>query len=121
MRLLLDEMISPRVARELRKRGLDAQAIKGDRPDLEAAADREIVRRMAAEGRIVVTNDIIDFQLLHNQLMAAGESHAGMVFTFDDTMPRNKESLPLWVRALSELMEASPEEDALRNRILHLP
>jgi hypothetical protein len=37
VKLLLDEMISPKIARELRGRGdFDAQAIKGDRSDLEA-------------------------------------------------------------------------------------
>lgn len=121
MRLLLDEMISPRIARELRRRNFDVQAIKGDRPDLETAADLEIVRRMAAERRTVVTNDIIDFQLIHDQLAAGGESHCGMVFTFDDKMPRNKASIPLWVRSLSELLKTNPAEDALRNRVLHLP
>jgi predicted nuclease of predicted toxin-antitoxin system len=121
LRLLLDEMISPRIARKLRKRGFDVQAIKGDRPDLETVADLEIVRRMATERRAVVTNDIIDFQLIHNQLATVGEAHSGVVFTFDDTMPRNKASVSLWVRTLSELLKTHPEDDALRNRILHLP
>ena len=40
----------------------DVQAIKGDRPDLEVVADREIVRRIAAEQRTLVTNDVLDFQ-----------------------------------------------------------
>jgi len=121
LRLLLDEMISPRIARELRRRGFDAQSIKGDRPDLEAATDLEIVRRMAIERRAVVTNDVRDFQLIHNRLAAAGEAHSGVVFTFDDTMPRNKASVSLWVRALSALLKENPEGDALRNRTLHLP
>ena len=91
MKLLLDEMISPKIARELRGRGdFDVQAIKGDRPDLEAVADREIVRRIAAEQRTLVTNDVLDFQLIHNQMLAAGEEHYGLIFTSDSTMPRNK-------------------------------
>ncbi len=121
MKLLLDEMISPEIARELRGKGLDVQAIKGDRPDLEAVADREIARRMAAERRAIVSNNVLDFQLIHNQLQAAGEEHYGMVFTSDVTMPRNKASIPLWVKTLKELLEASPTDDALRNRVRHLP
>ena len=120
MKLLLDEMISPRIARELRGQGFDVQAIKSDRPDLETLADREIVRRVAAEKRAVVTNDVLDFQLIHNQLMAPDEEHYGMVFTSDATMPRNKASVPLWVKALKKLLEASPADDALRNRVRHL-
>jgi predicted nuclease of predicted toxin-antitoxin system len=121
LKLLLDEMISPRIARELRAKDLDVQAIKSDRPDLETVADREIVRRMAAEKRAVVTNDVLDFQLIHSQLQASGGEHFGLVFTSDATMPRNNASIPLWVDALKELLEANPAEDALRNRVRHLP
>ena len=121
MKLLLDEMISPKIARELRGKGFDVQAIKGDRPDLEAVADREIVRRMAAEKRALVSNDVLDFQLLHNQLAAAGEEHYGIVFTDDASMPRNKASIPLWVETLATLLKENKPEDALRNRVRHLP
>jgi predicted nuclease of predicted toxin-antitoxin system len=120
VRLLLDEMISPKIARELRRKGFDVQAIKGDRPDLEAVADREIVRRMTAEKRTLVSNDVLDFQLIHNQLLAAGEEHYGLIFTNDSTMPRNKSSIPLWVKALAKLLDEHSADDALRNRIRHL-
>lgn len=121
MKLLLDEMISPKIARELRSRGdFDVQAIKSDRPDLEAVADREIVRRIAAEQRTLVTNDVLDFQLIHNQMLAAGEEHYGLIFTSDSTMPRNKASIPLWVNALEKVLTEHSAEDALKNRVKHL-
>ena len=122
MKLLLDEMISPKIARELRSRGgFDVQAIKGDRPDLEVVADRDIVRRIAAEQRTLVTNDVLDFQLIHNQILAAGEEHYGLIFTSYSTMPRNKASISLWVRALGKVLTEHPAVDALRNRVRHLP
>jgi predicted nuclease of predicted toxin-antitoxin system len=122
VKLLLDETISPKIARELRGRGdFDVQAIKGDRPDLEAVADREIVRRIAAEQRTLVTNDVLDFQLIHNQMLAAGEEHYGLIFTSDSTMPRNKTSIPLWVRSLAKVLTEHPADDALKNRVRHLP
>lgn len=121
MKLLLDEMISPKIARELRSIGFDVQAIKGDRPDLEALADREIVSRMAVERRALVSNDVLDFQLIHNRMQAAGEEHYGLVFTNDTTMPRNRASIPHWVEALEKLLRTSLADDALRNRIRHLP
>jgi len=122
VKLLLDEMISPKIARELRSKGdFDVQAIKGDRPDLEAVADREIVRRIATEQRTIVTNDVLDFQLIHNQMLAAGEEHYGLIFTSDSTMPRNKASIPLWVKALGGVLTEHPVDDALKNRVMHLP
>lgn len=120
MRLLLDEMISPKIARELRGKGFDVQAIKSDRPDLEAVADREIVRRIAAERRALVTNDVLDFQLIHNRMLVAGEDHYGLIFTADSTMPRNKASIPLWAKTLAGALTERPADDALKNRVLHL-
>ena len=121
VKLLLDEMISPRVARELRARGCDAQAIKADRPELEAAGDRDVLLRAAADRRSLVTNDVLDFQLLHSQLIASGDGHYGIVFTADATLPRNKASIPLWVETLATLLDENEADDALRNRIRHLP
>jgi predicted nuclease of predicted toxin-antitoxin system len=119
VRLLLDEMISPRIARELRDRGHDVQAIKKDRPDLAGRSDREIVAAMALERRTLVTNDVADFQLIHDRMLAAGEEHAGMVFTFDASLPRNKAMIPLWVKRLEELLHTH-EKRSLRCRAHHL-
>jgi predicted nuclease of predicted toxin-antitoxin system len=95
VKLLLDEMISPRIARELRGKGFDVQAIKADRPDLEAASDRDVLRSAAVERRTLVTNDVLDLGLLHSQLLAAGEDHYAILLTDDAAMPHNMHSIPL--------------------------
>lgn len=120
MKLLLDEMISPRIARELRNEGLDVVAIKADRPGLESLADREALHRGAIEHRALVSNDVLDFQLIHNQMLLSGEGHYGILFTDDASMPRNKASNSLWVRTLNHFLKTNPAEDALRNRIAFL-
>jgi predicted nuclease of predicted toxin-antitoxin system len=121
VRLLLDEMISPRIARELRGHGHDVQAVKRDRPDLASRGDRELVRQMSSERRVIITNDIADFQAIHDQLLAAGEEHHGMIFTFDATLPRTKDAIPQWVQTLSKLLADHGDEDSLCNRVHHLP
>jgi predicted nuclease of predicted toxin-antitoxin system len=121
VKLLLDEMISPRIARELRREGFDVVAVKADRPELEALADREVLRHAAAERRALVSNDVLDFKLIHNRMLADGEGHCGILFTDDMAMPRNKASIPLWVQALKGFLEANPADEALRNRISFLP
>ncbi len=120
MRLLLDEMISPRIARELREQGHDVQAVKKDRPDLASRSDRELVRQMVTERRVIATNDVADFQEIHDHFLAAGDEHQGMVFTFDATMPRTKDAIPQWVQALGELLAKHTGDDSLRNQIHHL-
>lgn len=113
-------MISPRIARELRAQGHDVQAVKKDRPDLTGRSDRELIRQMGAERRAIVTNDVADFQAIHEQLVAAGDEHYGMIFTFDATLPRSKAAIPQWMRALSELLGENTPEDSLRNKVHHL-
>lgn len=121
MRLLLDEMIPPQVARGLRKAGYDVQAIKWDRNDLLGSSDLELVRCMATERRTIVTNDVDDFTMIHEQLLAAGQEHHGMIFTDDATMPRTKTAIPQWVQTLTELLTEHTDVDSLRNQIHHLP
>ena len=120
MKLLLDEMISPRIARDLRSEGFDVVAVKADRPSLEALADREVLRHSASEHRALVSNDVLDFQLIHNRMLAGGEDHYGVIFTDDMAMPRNKASNRLWVQTLKCFLEANSSEGALRNRVAFL-
>jgi len=120
VRLLLDEMISPAVARELRDRDHEVEAIERDRPELESLPDTEIVRRMAVERRGVLTNDIADFAPIHERIVAAGEEHYGMIFTHDSTLPRDRASIGVWVETLAGFLAAHRSDDALRNRVHHL-
>jgi predicted nuclease of predicted toxin-antitoxin system len=121
VRLLLDEMISPRIARELRDSGYDVQAVKKDRPDLISRSDRELVRQMVVERRVIVTNDVADFQGIHDRILAAGDKYLGMIFTFDTAMPRTQAAIPQWVQVLTDLLADHTDDDGLRNRIHHLP
>lgn len=120
MRLLLDEMISPRIARELRAGGYDVEAIAADRPELKATSEVEIVRRIHGEQRSIVTNNVNDFEPIHRRFMAQGEDHPGIVFTWDAGLPRNKAGIPLWVAALGRLLRDHPDDGALKNRVRHL-
>jgi predicted nuclease of predicted toxin-antitoxin system len=119
VRLLLDEMISFRVASELCSLGHDVVAIKRDRPELERRPDAELVRDMAAELRAVVTTNVRDFRIVHEQMLARSENHYGIIFTYDDTFPRNKASIALWVESLDAFLRAHASDDALRD-LIHL-
>ena len=121
MRLLLDEMLSPRIARELRDRGHDVVAIKGDRLELESKSDYELVLALSAEQRAIVTNNAHDFEPIHRRLSAVGREHYGIIISFDRDLPRNKASFGIWIETLNAFLEARPEIDALRNRLTYLP
>ncbi len=80
MKLLLDEMLSPVIARQLRGRGHDVEAVAGN-PSQEGLADPEIMRSARSQERAIVTNNISDFRPLHHEAISPGGSgHFGMVF-----------------------------------------
>jgi hypothetical protein len=61
--LLLDEMFSPAIAGELTARGADCRAVVAD-PLLRALSDLEIFETALLEDRVIVTNNVPDFESL---------------------------------------------------------
>lgn len=78
MKVLLDEHFSPAVARLLRERGLDAEAVV-ERSDLVEKSDSEVLDSANREGRAVVTNNIKDFRPIAAERLADGRGHAGVI------------------------------------------
>ena len=120
MKLLLDEMISWRIAAELRKRGHDVVAVKRDRPELERQPDGTVLEAAAAEFRAVVTNNVRDFRVAHARTLARGEPHYGVIYTFDRSLPRNTAATGFWITTLDRLLRAREADDALLNQTLVL-
>ena len=69
--LLLDEMFSPAIAAGLTARGIDCLAVAAD-PLLRAQSDLEIFERALLEGRVIVTNNVPDFESLRRAREAVG-------------------------------------------------
>lgn len=120
MRLLLDEMISWRIAAELRKAGHDVMAVKRDFPELEEQPDGTVLAVASADRRAVVTNNVRDFRVAHEQVLARGETQYGVIYTFDDSLPRNRAAIGLWVATLERFLRAHESDDALLNRTLSI-
>lgn len=81
MRLILDEHFDYVIAEELRPRGVDAMAVKGERPDLEGKDDDVVLRTASAERRVVVTNNVRDYAALVEDFGLRGETQFGVLFT----------------------------------------
>ena len=116
MKLLLDEMISWRIAAELRTRGHDVMAVKRDRPELEQQPDGTVLEAATAEQRAVVTNNVRDFRVAHARVLARGDTHYGVIYTLDGSLPRNKAAISLWVTTLERFLHPHESDDALLNR-----
>lgn len=119
MKLLLDEMYDPDIARLLREEGHDVEAVAGSSD--AGASDSQVPMMAASQERALVTNNVRDFMPIHGQCLQAGESHSGLVFTDDRSMPRHKGATGLFAQALATLLTDRPTANALRDSIAWLP
>ena len=87
MKLLLDEMWAPAIAEALRDRGHEVVAV-AERPDLRGLPDEAIFDAAQAEGRVIVTENVVDYRPLAADAMRAGRPHPGLVFTSNRAYPR---------------------------------
>jgi hypothetical protein len=98
-RLLLDEMISPRVAEQLRQRGHNVIAV-AERTDLVGMSDADVLTLGAQEVRVVVTLDIGDFARLGASVLSEGRSHSGILYAATAAFPRRSAIIGALVRSL---------------------
>jgi predicted nuclease of predicted toxin-antitoxin system len=114
VKLLLDEMLSPAIARELRDRGHDAESVAGH-ADREARSDPEVLALALAEHRTIVTSNLRDFRPLHHEAITpGGPGHYAMIFV-PGTYRRTKNDTGKIITALELLLDQYPGEDDLAN------
>ncbi len=100
MKALLDEQFSPQIARILRERGFDVEAVC-ERSDLAEASDGDVLDSATREQRAVVTNDVKDFRPLAAERLASGQCHAGLIL-----VPANRDRSRAATGALADAIEA---------------
>jgi hypothetical protein len=114
VRLLLDEMLSPAIARELLARGHDVQSVAGHQ-EREALSDPEVLAIARAERRAIVTNNVRDFRPLHVEaVMPGGAGHFGMIF-MSGNYRRTKADIGRIVAALEAKLAQYPDDEDLAN------
>jgi predicted nuclease of predicted toxin-antitoxin system len=86
LRLLLDEMYSPLIARELRTRGHDAVSVH-EEPG-SGTADEDVLDYARSQQRALLTENVRDYRPLGEALISVGEGHSGLVFTTEKRWPR---------------------------------
>ena len=114
MKLLLDEMLSSAIARELCSRGHDVQPVAGN-PDREALSDPDVLALARAEHRALVTNNLRDFRPLHHEAITpGGAGHYGMIF-LPGGYRRTKADTGKIIAALEAILAQHPGEHDLAN------
>lgn len=107
MKALLDEQLSPQIARVLRERGLDVDSV-AERPDLVESSDEQIFETASNEQRAVVTNDIKDFRPLAAARLTDGQGHAGLILV-PASRSRRRSATGALADAIEALMRAYPD------------
>ena len=85
LRFLLDEHISPLVARMAARKGLDVRAIAGSA--LAGRTDRTVFRAAIEHDQVVVTYNIRDFAILYSTFLRGGAPIKGVIFVDSRTIP----------------------------------
>jgi hypothetical protein len=109
MRLLLDEHVSPAVARQLQAEGLDAITIRdwlGG--NYRGAADDQLLAVAAADQRVLVTFDLRTIPPLLKEWAEEGRQHAGVILVDEGTI--RSDDIGGLVRALRALVKQSGGE-----------
>jgi hypothetical protein len=115
--LLLDEMFSPAIAAGLTSRGVDCRAVAADAL-LRALSDLEIFDAALLENRVIVTNNVADFESLRRARDAAGGPIPGLIYTSDMVFPRTKAYVSRLAAALE--VTAASHETGRRGGVLWL-
>lgn len=109
VRLLLDEMHSPAVAAALSTEGHQVVAVAAV-AGLRGVADEELLAHAAAEGFVVVTENVVDFAGIATQWLTEGRTHADLVFTNPKRFDRATRAYPgNLVVALREMLNEPPD------------
>ena len=119
MRLLLDEMYSVAIAVQLRARGHDVVAVT-ERLELRNIDDDEILRLMAAEQRVVVSENAVHFVPCFSEMIAHAEICYGLVLTSNESMPRRTGTIGMFVSVLERELTLRPRDNALIDQMLWL-
>ena len=104
-RLLLDEMLSAQIARQLRDRGHDVVAVV-EAADLISSSDEDILAAGTEQGRCLVTANVRDFAPLSAQWSRSGRAHAGIIHVVTAAFPQDRSYVGAIVTALHAVIVA---------------
>jgi len=110
VKLLLDEMWPPTIARQLRQRGFDVAAV-AERSDLRTQLDEVIFATAQAEERAIVTENVHDFLRIASEALQRGIVHRGLILTTNHSFSRHDPRTP--GRLINALLELLNEIDDL--------
>jgi hypothetical protein len=117
VRLLLDEHYSPEIAEQLRAAHGHDVIHAAEVTEIKGRHDAVLLTWAVQNGRAIVTENVADFMPLHQEMIARGEHHHGLIFTNPRQLPRSKHTIGLFVRSLNGYLRTLPEGFTLADTI----
>jgi predicted nuclease of predicted toxin-antitoxin system len=97
--LLLDEMFTALIADHLKDRGIDCRAVTAD-PTLRSLGDADVLAAALADGGVLVTNNVPDFEALRRVRQGDSLPVPQLIYTSDSAFPRDRKFIARLVTAL---------------------
>lgn len=124
MKLLLDEMWTPTIAIELRRRGFDVIAINEEEHAGRYAGlpDDQVFARAQADGRAIVTDNIGDYEKARVDWEAHGSAHRGVLYALDPPFNRHRgqDVIGQMVKAIEHFLCGTQGADEPLGRVYYL-
>jgi hypothetical protein len=98
---MLDEMFSPQIAQLLLRDGVECVCVAEDQL-LSAHDDETVLIAAMDQRRVLVTNNVIDFERLRRNRAALGQQVPPLIYTDDATFPRGRNYVGQIASALAE-------------------
>jgi hypothetical protein len=103
----------------LRAAGHDAVTVS--EREIKSINDEPLLELARSENRALLTNNARDFMPIIVRWATSGRDHCGLLLTWDNSVPRHKGTIGVYVRTLRAIMEANPAPRALANEVRWLP
>jgi hypothetical protein len=113
LKLLLDEMYSPGLAKALRAADVDACTVA--ELGLAGSSDPEVFAAAIADGRALLTENVADFVRIAAEHLTAGRHHPGVLIALSSRFSRRAAGIGPLVTAISDVADQQ-----LTDRLVYL-
>jgi predicted nuclease of predicted toxin-antitoxin system len=113
LKLLLDEMYPPALARALHAAGIEARTAA--ELGLAGRSDPDILAAAMADGLTVLTENVADFARVSAEHLMAGEHHHGVLIALSTRFSRRPAGIDVLVASIRAI-----REEPLDDRVMYL-
>ena len=113
MKLLLDEMYPPTLAQVLRAGGIETSTVA--ERGLAGRSDPDVLDSAAADGHVLLTENVSDFARIAAERISAGGHHPGVLIALCSRFSRRTGGLPKIAAAIRVLADQD-----LHDRLVYL-